>query len=73
MENKFTLHISAFNDRVRAMNQLKQNDLRLTATEANNLQADILAVLAQAARLSAEVSTGATETTEIRLDGGGFK
>jgi len=73
MENKFTLHISAFNDRVRVMNQLRQNDLKLTAVEANNLQADILSVLAQLTRLASEASGSATETTEIRLDGGGFK
>ena len=73
MENKFTLHISAFNDRVRAMNQLKQPELRLSATEANNLQADILAALAQVARLSAESTAKSGEVTEINLDGGGFK
>jgi len=73
MENKFTLHISAFNDRVRVMNQLRQNDLKLTAVEANNLQADILSVLAQLTRLASESSSSAAETTEIRLDGGGFK
>jgi len=73
MENKFTLHISAFNDRVRAMNQLKQTELRLSAIEANNLQADILATLVQIARLSTENTARSSEITQINLDGGDFK
>ncbi len=73
MENRYTLHVSAFNDKVRVMNQLRQNELRLTATEANNLMADITAILVQVAKLTEDTSTSQNEVTEILMDGGGFK
>lgn len=73
MENRYTLHVSAFNDRVRVLNQLRQNELKLTATEANNLLSDITAILAEIARLHAEQQRSESEITEIRMDGGGFK
>jgi hypothetical protein len=73
MENRYTLHVSAFNDRVRVLNQLKQNELRMTATEANNLLSDITAILAENARLHAQQSNSDNEITQIQLDGGGFK
>ncbi len=73
MENRYTLHVSAFNDKVRVMNQLRQNELRLTATEANNLMADITAILVQVAKLTEDTSTSQNEVTELLMDGGGFK
>jgi hypothetical protein len=73
MENRYTLHVSAFNDKVRVMNQLRQNELRLTAVEANNLLADVTAILVQVAKLTQDTSTSQNEITEITMDGGGFK
>ena len=73
MENRYTLHVAAFNDRVRVLNQLRQNELRLTAAEANNLLSDITAILTEIARLHANQRLSENEITEIRMDGGGFK
>lgn len=72
MDYKPTLHITGFNDRVRVMNQMKQQELRLTATDANNLQADITGMLAEIARLSILLDNS-KEIVQIAMDGGGFK
>jgi hypothetical protein len=73
MENKFTHHITVFNDRVRAMNQMNKTELRLTSVEANNLLSDVFAVLAEATRLQAEISGSQDRVVEVVMDGGGFK
>jgi hypothetical protein len=73
MENKLTLHVSAFNDRVKAMNQLKNTELRMTSVDANNLLSDIFAVLAEVTRLQAKLSAADNEVVEVIMDGGGFK
>jgi hypothetical protein len=73
MENKLTLHVSAFNDRVKAMNQLKNTELRMTSVDANNLLSDIFAVLAEVTRLQAKLSATDNEVVEVIMDGGGFK
>jgi hypothetical protein len=70
--NNFTLHINTFADRVRAMNQLKQNELKLTATEANNLLADITQLAMQNVSLVEKFEQAKSETVEIRMDGGSF-
>lgn len=72
MDYKPTLHITGFNDRIRVMNQMKQQELRLTATDANNLQADITGMLAEIARLSILLDNS-KEIVQIAMDGGGFK
>lgn len=72
MDYKPTLHITGFNDRIRVMNQMKQQELRLTATDANNLQADITGMLAEIARLSILLDNS-KEIVQISMDGGGFK
>ena len=72
MDYKPTLHITGFNDRIRAMNQMKQQELRLTATDANNLQADITGMLAEIARLSILLDNS-KEIVQIAMDGGRFK
>jgi hypothetical protein len=72
MDN-LTLHISSFNDRVKGMNQMRATELRLTSVEANNLLGDIFAVLAQVSRLSNQLEQSSGNTTEIVMDGGGFK
>jgi hypothetical protein len=70
--NNFTLHITTFADRVRAMNQLKQNELKLTATEANNLLADITQLAMQNVSLVEKNERAEAEPLEIRVDGGSF-
>ena len=70
--NNFTLHITTFADRVRAMNQMKNNELKLTATEANNLLADITQLAMQNVSLVEKVEQVQSQTVEIRMDGGSF-
>jgi hypothetical protein len=72
MMNNFTLHITTFADRVRAMNQMKNNELKLTATEANNLLADITQLAMQNVSLVEKVEQVQSQTVEIRMDGGSF-
>lgn len=72
MDN-FTYHISAFNDRVRAMNQTHKTELRMTAVEANNLLSDIVSLLAQVASVKQQLDVADTQVVEVVMDGGGFK
>jgi hypothetical protein len=73
MDSKFTHHVTLFNDRVRAMNQMNKPDLRLTAVEANNLLSDIFAVFAQMAVQNQQITENKSEVIEVQLNGGGFK
>jgi hypothetical protein len=73
MDYNPTLHITNFSDRVRALNQLKSQELRLTSAEANNLLSDITNMLAEIARLSIVINEQNNQPIEIELDGGGFK
>jgi len=62
------LHISKFNDRIRAMNAGNSKELRLTAAEARGLHNDIFAMLEELARLrEAPISE---EVIEVKLDAG---
>ena len=72
MDNKLSLHIKMFNDKVRVMNQTKNQSLTLNAQEARNLHSDIFALLAQIAELSDKSETP-EEIVQISMDGGGFK
>lgn len=67
-----TVHINNFNDRVRVMNQMRSAEVRLTAVEANNLQADITAMLAEIARLSIVNNEADNEIVQINMNGGSF-
>lgn len=67
-----TVHINNFNDRVRVMNQTRSAEMRLTAIEANNLQADITAMLAEIARLSIVNNEASNEVVQISMNGGSF-
>ena len=69
----YTYHVSAFNDRLRSMNQTRAAELRLTSVEANNLMSDIVSLLSQISDLSAQLSTANNTTVEVVMDGGGFK
>ena len=68
-----TVHISNFNDRVRAMNQMRQPEIRLSSIDANNLIADILAVLAQNVQQHTQQQAASSTVVDVVMDGGGFK
>jgi hypothetical protein len=70
--SNFTLHITTFADRVRAMNQMKQTELKLTATEANNLLADITQTYAMIVRLNEDLEQQKNQDIQISVDGGRF-
>lgn len=72
MEYKPTMHITLFSDRVRALNQMRKDELRLTAVEANNLHADITTMLAEIARLNLVINNNSQQVIEVELDGGKF-
>jgi hypothetical protein len=72
MQYNPTINILAFNDRVRVMNQTRQQEIRMTATEANNLQADITAMLAEIARLSVLINVDNQQVVQVTMDGGKF-
>ena len=71
---QLSLALKNFNDRVKLMNQTSSKQLMLSADEARNLHSDIFVLLANFAELQSEMS-GSTpsNTTEISMDGGGFK
>lgn len=73
MDYNPTIHITNFSDRVRSLNQLRGQELRLTATEANNLLSDITNMLAEIARLSIAINEQSNQSVQIEVDGGGFK
>ncbi len=72
MDYKPTLHITTFSDKVRALNQLRNNEMRMSAAEANNLHADITVMLAEIARLHLLLQNKPNEVIEVELDGGKF-
>jgi hypothetical protein len=73
MDYNPTVNILAFNDKIRLMNQTRALELRMTAIEANNLQADITAMLAEIARLSVLNNQQNEQIVQISIDGGGFQ
>jgi hypothetical protein len=73
MDYNPTINILGFNDKLRLMNQTRGLELRMTAIEANNLQADITAMLAEIARLSVLNNQQNEQIVQISIDGGGFQ
>jgi hypothetical protein len=73
MDYNPTVNILGFNDKIRLMNQTRALELRMTAIEANNLQADITAMLAEVARLSVLNNQQNEQIVQISIDGGGFQ
>ena len=73
MEGQLSLHLKAFNNKVKVMNQTNGRELTLSKLEAQNLQSDIFELLAQIADLTAvkEVANTAA-VVNIGMDGGGF-
>ena len=68
-----SIHVKAFNDRIKVMNQSNSANLTMTAQDARNLHADIFALLALIAKLEAKLQENSEETLEVTMDGGGFK
>jgi hypothetical protein len=73
MSDKLSIHVRAFNEKVRIMNQTQKRDLLLTAAEARNLHADIFALLTHIAELSEQPQESPAVVSQISMDGGGFK
>ena len=73
MESQLSLHLKAFNNRVKVMNQTNARDLTLSALEARNLQADIFDLLTQIQALTELREQQTSESTlNVEMDGGGF-
>jgi len=73
MDYNPTVNLLGFNDKIRLMNQTRALELRMTSIEANNLQADITAMLAEIARLSVLNNQQNEQIVQISIDGGGFQ
>jgi hypothetical protein len=72
MESQLSLHLKAFNNRVKVMNQTNARDLTLTKLEAQNLQADIFELLTQIQELAEVKKVQEEEVVTVGMDGGGF-
>ena len=72
MADKLSIHVRAFNEKVRIMNQTQKKDLILSAQDARNLHADIFALLTHIAELS-EPTKSPESSVQISMDGGGFR
>lgn len=72
MESQLSLHLKAFNNRVKVMNQTNAKDLTLSKLEAQNLQADIFELLAQIQELAEVKKAQEEQVVSVGMDGGGF-
>jgi hypothetical protein len=72
MESQLSLHLKAFNNRVKVMNQTNARDLTLTKLEAQNLQADIFELLTQIQELAEVKKVQEEQVVSVGMDGGGF-
>lgn len=73
MENQLSLHLKAFNNRVKVMNQTNSKDLTLSALDARNLHNDIFELLAQIAALtSIREEHDDSAPLNVQFDGGDF-
>jgi len=52
MEDRLSLHLKMFNDKVKLLNQTNSKSLTLTATEARNLHSEVFNLLTKIAELS---------------------
>lgn len=66
------IHINAFSDKVRAMNQTKSKNLILSATEAQNLYTEIFNLLCKVVELGTEKETSPSSIS-LSMDGGKFR
>ena len=73
MESQLSLHLKAFNNRVKVMNQTNAKDLTLSKLEAQNLQADIFDLLTQIQALTEVREQQVQESViSLQMDGGDF-
>jgi hypothetical protein len=72
MESQLSLHLKAFNNRVKVMNQTNARDLTLTKLEAQNLQADIFELLTQIQELAEVKKVQEEQVVSVGMDGGNF-
>ena len=72
MENQLSLHLKAFNNRVKVMNQTNSKDLTLSALDARNLHNDVFELLTQIAALTAIKEAEESTVVNVEMDGGGF-
>jgi hypothetical protein len=72
MESQLSLHLKAFNNRVKVMNQSNAKDLTLSKLEAQNLQADIFELLTQIQELAEVKKVQEEQVVSVGMDGGGF-
>ncbi len=70
MESKLSLHLKAFNTKVKVMNQTNSPTLTLSKTDAQNIQSDIFDLLIQIAELTKIKESEPVVT--VGMDGGGF-
>ena len=72
METQLSLHLKAFNNRIKVMNQTNARDLTLTKLEAQNLHNEIFDLLTQIAELTKIKEADSNEVINVGMDGGGF-
>lgn len=72
MENLLSIHLRAFNNRVKVMNQTNARELSLTASEARQLQADIFDLLVQIQALAEVKKSNENEIIAVQVKGAGF-
>lgn len=72
MENLLSIHLRAFNNRVKVMNQTNARELSLTASEARQLQADIFDLLVQIQSLAEAKKSTENEVIAVQVKGAGF-
>jgi hypothetical protein len=72
MEQQLSLHLRAFNNRVKVMNQTNARELSLTAAEARQLQSDIFDLLTQIQALAEVKETNQNEIIAVQVKGAGF-
>lgn len=75
MDNpKLSLHLKAFNDKVKVMNQTNAREISLTAIEARNLHSELFSLLAVIAELSKsnQQLEADNQTINLEFNGGKF-
>jgi hypothetical protein len=66
-----SLHVEAFSDKVRTMNQTNSKNLTLSAAEARNLHTEIFTLLSKIAEIGM-VKESFVQPSTYELDGGSF-
>ena len=69
---QISLHVKAFNEKVRVMNQTNGKSLVLSTMEARNLHNDIFVLMAQIAELSQSQTVPIEPSGSVAFDGGTF-